>query len=296
MRRRLLVSTLAVAVLLLGLPLAFVISRLQVSEASQQVRRDAATLARSLQTRVNDGQAPDAAQVGRSLPDRYVIIKQYSAGRTVIGKQPPAGDTIRAESVTRDFSVTVEADDSTVGGRVARALLLISALALLAVGVAVALAILQARRLTRPLEELARAADRLGSGDARPLGRRYGVPELDQVAEGLDGSAQRISDLLSAGRDFAADASHQLRTPLTALSMRLEEMIAPRRTLASYARRARRRSPRQSGWPRSSGSCSAGLRAGQWPAPRRSRRSTTSLPSRSSNGIRRSAAWAGSSR
>jgi signal transduction histidine kinase len=51
------------------------------------------------------------------------------------------------------------------------------------------------------------------------------VPELDQVAEGLDGSAQRISDLLSAGRDFAADASHQLRTPLTALSMRLEEMI-----------------------------------------------------------------------
>src|ERR1700751_5426998 len=85
---------------------------------------------------------------------------------------------------------------------------------------------LQARRLTRPLEELASAADRLGSGDARPLGRRYGVPELDRLAEGLDGSARRITDLLSAERDFAADASHQLRTPLTALSMRLEEMIA----------------------------------------------------------------------
>ncbi len=229
MRRRLLVSTLAVAVaavLLLGLPLAFVISRLQVSEATQQVRRDASTLARNLQGRVNDDLPPNAVQVGRSLPDRYVIIRQYSVGRTQIGKRPPAGDTITAQAVSRDFSVTVEADDSTVGGRVARALLLISALALLAVGVAVALAILQARRLTRPLEELARAADRLGSGDARPLGRRYGVPELDQVAEGLDGSAQRIADLLSAGRDFAADASHQLRTPLTALSMRLEEMIA----------------------------------------------------------------------
>ncbi len=228
MRRRLLVSTLAVAVaavLLLGLPLAFVISRLQVSEATQQVRRDAATLARNLQTRVNDDQAPNAAQVGRSVPDRYVIIRQYSEGRTVVGKPPPAGDTIRAQSFTRDFAVTVEADDATVVDRVFKALLLISALALLAVGVAVALAILQARRLTRPLEELAGAADRLGSGDARPLGRRYGVPELDQVAEGLDGSAQRISDLLSAGRDFAADASHQLRTPLTALSMRLEEMI-----------------------------------------------------------------------
>jgi signal transduction histidine kinase len=228
-RRRLLVSTLAVAVaavLLLGVPLAFVISRLQVSEASQQVRRDATTLARNLQDRVNDDLAPNAAQVGGSLPDRYVIIKQYSAGRTVVGKQPPLGDTITSQAITRDFSVTVEADDSTLDAAQTRALLGISALALLAVGVAVALAILQARRLTRPLEELARAADRLGSGDGRPLGRRYGIPELDQVAEGLDGSAQRITDLLSAGRDFAADASHQLRTPLTALSMRLEEMVA----------------------------------------------------------------------
>jgi signal transduction histidine kinase len=229
MRRRLLVSTLAVAVatvLLLGVPLAFVINRLQVSEASEQVRRDATTLARDLQGRVNADQPPNAAQVGSSLPDRYVVIKQYSVGRVAVGTVPPPGDTIVAQAVTRDFAVTVEADDTVLDSRQTQALLGISALGLLAVGVAVLLAILQARRLTRPLEELARAADRLGSGDARPLGRRYGIPELDQVAEGLDGSAQRITDLLSAGRDFAADASHQLRTPLTALSMRLEEMIA----------------------------------------------------------------------
>ena len=55
MQRRLLVSTLAVAVaavLLLGMPLAFVVGRLRASEATQQLRHDATTLATGLQERV----------------------------------------------------------------------------------------------------------------------------------------------------------------------------------------------------------------------------------------------------
>ena len=232
MRRRLLVSTLAVAVtavLLLGIPLAFVLSRLQISAADQQVRRDATTMARTLQGRVDSGLPADvaeAAAAAKSLPDRYVSVRQFGLREFTIGDRPKAGQGIISQAVTKDFRVTIAADDSVRYGRLTGALALIGALALAAVAVAVALAILQARRLTRPLEELASAADRLGLGDARPLGRRYGVAELDQLAEGLDGSAQRITDLLSAERDFAADASHQLRTPLTALSMRLEEMIA----------------------------------------------------------------------
>ncbi|HET6189503.1 MAG TPA: HAMP domain-containing sensor histidine kinase [Trebonia sp.] len=83
-----------------------------------------------------------------------------------------------------------------------------------------------ARRAARPVEELADAAGRLGTGDPRPVGRRYGVAELDQVADGLDSAARRVTSLLTADRELAIDASHQLRTPLTALSMRLEEMIA----------------------------------------------------------------------
>jgi signal transduction histidine kinase len=230
-RRRLLISTLAVsvtAVVLLGVPLAFVIGRLQLSEFSAQVRRDANTMARSLQEQVKAGIPVTPNEVGKSLPDRYVIINHHLVGRITVGTRPPRGHTISSQAETKDFTVTVEADDSEVTARVTRALLGVGALAGLAVAVAVGLAVWMARRLTRPMEELALAAERLGSGDARPLGRRYGIPELDQVAEGLDGSAQRITDLLSAGRDFAADASHQLRTPLTALSMRLEEMIARR--------------------------------------------------------------------
>jgi len=83
---------------------------------------------------------------------------------------------------------------------VTRALLLIGSLALLAVAVAVGLAMIQAKRLTRPLRELAGAAGRLGSGDAGPLGRRYGIPELDQVAEGATPLPVRAPEVFMAVR------------------------------------------------------------------------------------------------
>jgi signal transduction histidine kinase len=101
----------------------------------------------------------------------------------------------------------------------------IGLIALGALLIALCLAMAQARRLARPLQKLARAADRIGSGDTRPVGRRYGIAELDRIADGLDITVQRVTDLISAEQDFAVDASHQLRTPLTALSMRIEEMI-----------------------------------------------------------------------
>src|SRR5580658_4022603 len=113
-----------------------------------------------------------------------------------------------------------------VAGRGAAALTVLAAFVVVAAALAAWLTAVLAGRLARPVEELAEAAGRLAAGDPRPLGRRYGVADLDQVADGLDSSARRLSSLLAANRELAVDASHQLRTPLTALSMRLEEMIA----------------------------------------------------------------------
>jgi signal transduction histidine kinase len=113
-----------------------------------------------------------------------------------------------------------------VAPRGAAAVAGLAALMVAVAALAAWVAALLAARLARPVEELAEAAARLGAGDPRPLGRRYGVADLDQVADGLDTSARRLSRLLAADRELAVDASHQLRTPLTALSMRLEEMIA----------------------------------------------------------------------
>ena len=111
-------------------------------------------------------------------------------------------------------------------GRSAAAAGIIAASVVAAAAAAAWLTAVLAGRMARPVAELAEAATRLGAGDPRPPGRRYGTPELDQLADGLDNSARRLSSLLAADRELAVDASHQLRTPLTALSMRLEEMIA----------------------------------------------------------------------
>jgi signal transduction histidine kinase len=232
MRRQLLLSMLAVAVaavLALGIPLGFVLARLQVDEANQALHRDAQSVAADLYQRSVGGLPFDslfATELGRALDGRYVVIRDSGQLLARTGGRPPSHDSRSVTVIEGQFQVTVAADDGYVTSNLAKELVLIGGVALAAVGVAVVLGLLYARRITRPLQELAGAADRLGSGDTGPLGRRFGIQELDRVAEGLDGSAQRINDLLSAERDFAVDASHQLRTPLTALSMRLEEMMA----------------------------------------------------------------------
>lgn len=82
------------------------------------------------------------------------------------------------------------------------------------------------RRLTEPIELLAAHAERLGSGDLRPSDTRYGIAELDRLADSMDASVLRIAGLLAEERRMTIDASHQLKTPLTALSLRLEELAA----------------------------------------------------------------------
>jgi two-component system, OmpR family, sensor kinase len=123
--------------------------------------------------------------------------------------------------------VRISRDVQTVEENVGRATAAIAAVALggLLAGLILALAI--ARSLARPLSRLATAARRLGGGDlSARAGSLEGGSEIHELAGSFDEMAARVERTVRAQREFVANASHQLRTPLTGIKLRLEEGIA----------------------------------------------------------------------
>lgn len=229
MRKRLLVSTLLVAVvsvILLGVPLGLVATRLIRDEAQARMNREAAQVAGRIDDFARDHRAVTRQDLaGLTASDRYLQVR--TPAQTLSAGEPIHGSVLKGAAVGGSGErVIVYASDADTTRQTATVWLVVAGLAVVSLAAAVGLARAQAKRLGGPLEELAQVAERLGSGDPRPRRRSFGVPEIDKVGQVLDHSAERIADLLRSERAFAADVSHQLRTPLTALSIRLEEIVA----------------------------------------------------------------------
>ncbi len=114
---------------------------------------------------------------------------------------------------------------SFVDTRIRRTWLILAAVGAIVLGVVFLVSLRLARLVTKPLDELEQAAAELGHGNLESRAPvPEGPPEIRELAESFNRTAERLQVLVTSQQAFVADASHQLRTPLAALRLRLENL------------------------------------------------------------------------
>ncbi|KDE12666.1 sensor histidine kinase [Rhodococcus aetherivorans] len=237
MRRRILFAVLAgslLVALLLGVPLAYT-AWLFVEDTA---RRD-------LQDRLDRMSAEIIAQEGADglvvggldtsslrlvVPDGGRLLVVYpttpedAAARLDIGAAAVPNPLVESLSMGTSGSLRLEAPSEDMRLLQRQVLVGVTLLVLLSMAVGAVVAVVTARRLADPLRDVAARARRLAEGDFRPDPRRHGIPELDRVSDVLDAATVEIAGRLQREHALVGDVSHQLRSRLTAVRLRLDEL------------------------------------------------------------------------
>jgi signal transduction histidine kinase len=165
-------------------------------------------------TRTDGSAAPDLSRV---LADHTPVISGIDDGRMTVAVPIHPGRPAQG-------AMQVSVSSAPLAARIRQFQLVLTAVsvAVLICGGLIALAL--ARWIGRPVRELERATRSLADGATIAASTSTGPPELRRLAQTFNTTAVRLQDLITAQRSFVGHASHQLKTPLTALRLRLENL------------------------------------------------------------------------
>jgi len=228
-RRRILLAILlavAVTACALGIPLGYSAIVVVQSDRIDIAQADAQKVANQVDNMLSNGHI-DLARI--DLPaDSRAVVHCFSPTRQpktlVLGADPGSDVLVGTVPLVHGGNLTLSESARSLRTLQAELTVLVALLVVLSVGTGTVVATVTARKLAEPLRHVADRAARLGAGDFRPDPNRYGVEELDRVAQALDTSGSALADLVQRERDLVGDVSHQLRSRLTALQLRLETM------------------------------------------------------------------------
>ncbi len=159
--------------------------------------------------------------IARALTGKPVTASHRDEGRPVLTATVPIGVDVPSLGAvvfstpadTTDDQIEMTWAELAVGG-------------ILILGVTTLVGLRLARSVTAPLARLEGAVSRLGHGELSIRATPGGPEEIRALGEEFNQMAVRLEELVNAQARFVADASHQLRSPLTALRLRLENLAA----------------------------------------------------------------------
>ena len=246
MRRQLalmVAATLSLVLIAFMLPLALLVRDVARGRALSAAQQQAEALVpvvatgRELALVVERADQDSHGQVSVFLPDGDVLgspaahddsVRLASTGKSFTTRLPGGRAVlvaVRGQTGTSVIRVFVPEGELTRG--VTRAIAALGALAVGLLLVALLVADRLAGEIVRPITSLADVAHQLGTGDLDARVTPSGPPETVAVGTAVNRLAERIRELLAAEREEAADLSHRLRTPLTALRLEAEALSQP---------------------------------------------------------------------